>query len=189
MAGTYSNVTLKGPNQADVVRYLKESDWTAFISPNLDKYVVVYQGAYEYYQSAARDLTGHFNCAGLAAVCCEDAYLYYELYQGGLTVDTYVSNPQIMDENQFIEPAPRGGDARMLWQTFGAQTTIKRIEKLLRKPHQEADGYEAASVRHKHLVELLGLPLAAVCCNYDLLQDGEGPFGMKAADFTHVGGL
>lgn len=189
MGATYSNVTLKGPGQADIVKYLKESGWTAYVSPSHDRYHVVYPGMFEYYQSAARDTTGHFDCFGIASVVFEDAYLYYELYQGGRMIDKYVSNAMIMDENQFIAPEPRGGDARLLWQTFGAQTTIKRIEKLLRKPHQESDGYEAASKRHRDLVGMLGLPPACVCCNYDLIEGGGSPEGTKASDFVHVGGM
>lgn len=189
MGATYSNVTLKGPDQAEVVKYLKESGWTAYVSPQLDRFVVAYPGLFEYYQSAARDLTSHFSCAGLAAVIFEDAYFYYELYQAGRTVDTYSSNPRIQDENMFLEPAPRGGDARLLWQTFGANATVKRIDKVLRQPHQQGNDYIAASLRHRELSALLGLPLAAVNCNYDLILNGGSPDGMKPTDFTHVGGM
>ena len=47
MGGFYTNITLKGPNEAEVADYLRQVDRTAFVSPTIERVTIVYDKASE----------------------------------------------------------------------------------------------------------------------------------------------
>ncbi len=191
----YTNVTLKGPRQDQVIAYLRREKRSAFVSPTIDEITVVYDRECEdqdtnALEALAADLSREFGCPALAALLHDDDVFWYALYLNGVHADEYNSDPAYFED---IEPeAPSGGDARLLCAAFGAETAEAEAETILRQwggPDEEGpDEYLWASERHQNLAQALGFPRAswAYSMGYDAIEAGYLPADVDGAQFIHT---
>lgn len=187
MGNFYTNYTLAGPSQREVVEAL--AGRSAIVTPSQGGCVVVFDEQSDTQDkqvitSLAARLSQCLACPVLAVLNHDDDILWYQLYSSGELTDEYDSSPGYFDP--MAESAiPVGGDAFKLCSAFGA-SDISTVENVLRKPSYGDDGYTFAFERHADLVRALGITAYSVGAGYDYVADGELPEGLEADDLTIV---
>ena len=178
MTGYYANITLYGPSQDDVVKFLNGHGDIAYVAPFKSGAVVFHQdlGAQE---RLAIALSRHFRCPALVVMTFGESILLYELYQGGEETDAYVSTPH---EGLELDGPAQEGNPPVLCAAFGIDMDhkVRRVERVLRTPTRPNAEFALASNRHGELARALGLPLFAVGAGFAGIEIGELP---QAADF------
>src|SRR5436190_15158120 len=109
----YTNLTLKGPSQQEIVRAIQENPREALVSPTYSDATVVYDlesevqdgRGYKFVEPLSRRL----NCLGFY-VSCADGKICYRLYKNGQIIDDYDSCPGYFDSDEGGN-RPEGGDA------------------------------------------------------------------------------
>lgn len=188
MGGFYTNYTLRGPSQEDVLSQL--ADRKAFVSPQSNGCVVVYDEAsdsqdQEVIAALASRLSGRLGCPVLAVLDHDDDILWFQFYEEGKLTDEYNSTPGYFDPSAG-PGVPAGGDAQRLCEAFGA-SDVAAVESVLRKSFFDDDGYVFAHERHADLVKALGTPDFAVLKAYASFERGEIPDGFSPEDFVKSG--
>lgn len=185
MGNFYTNITLKGASQQRVAERLRQAERSAYVSPELNGCVVVYDEECEEQDLGvlARLVSGlskDLECAALAVLIHDDDILLYQLCRAGEVVDEYNSCPGYFED---VEPVPpSGGDAVKLCAEFGAAHAAERVASILRKSTLVGDEeYDFEVERHQALSEALGLPSFAVGTGYSSIQEGESPEGLDAS--------
>jgi hypothetical protein len=173
MGNSYSNITLNGPAQDEVVRYLNAGRHVAYVSPTLHGRTVVFEeheaGEQEIFDLAA-GLSAHFQCPALAIVVHDSDILYYQLFEDGVLTDEYNSHPSFMT-NEPPRP-PEGGDARRICAAFGrpeAEATVERI--LHHNWFEDRSKYLFAEERHDDLASVLAMPPLAPRIGFNAIED------------------
>jgi hypothetical protein len=185
MGSFYTNITLKGPNQAEVVAHLNAAGRNAYVSPTEGGYTVVYDEIGDTQDTGAlatlsSELSGEFGCPVLVILNHDDDILWYELYIDGECKDTYNSCPGYFDSCAPQEPV--GGDARLLCETFGKGDPA-RVEAILRADEE----YVFALDRHEELVAQLGWPDATIGAGFAYISQGEVPPGLDEEELVQTG--
>lgn len=187
MGNFYTNLTLRGPSQAEVAAALTGRQ--ALVTPSVAGWVVVFDAASEDQDAEliaelASGLSRRFRCPVLAVVNHDDDILWYQLYLSGALEDEYDSCPNYFDPD--AEPAgPTGGDAAKLCGAFGSDR-VAEVAAILGKSGLEEDGYTFETERHEALVRALGLPAYGVGAGYNYVSRGELPEDLDAADLMRV---
>lgn len=157
MGSFYTNHTLYGPSQAEVLAWLK--DGLAYVSKTERNITVVLADASEFgaeFSDFGIRMSAHFRCPVLAILNHDDDVLYFELYENGVKIDEYDSNPGFAEDKLHTEPS--GGNASHLAAAFHVPNSqIQTIEAILRKTD-----YVAEVDRHEDLAAALGIPKFAV---------------------------
>jgi hypothetical protein len=178
----YTNIALKGPDQAAVLTYLRAQGRDAYVAPTLHDVTLVYDLASEsqdhrILNALAADLSRAFACPALAALVHDDDFLVYTLFQDGAQVDEYNSDPTYFEGER---PAPPlGGNAQVLCAAFGVQAAaVAQVERILRAWHGPngnpgASPYLFAQFRHRDLARALGLPERLCILGYLYVEQGE----------------
>ena len=90
MGNFYTNITLRGPNQDQIVAYLRAEGRTTYVTPTVRGCTVVFDSEEEMsLESLAATLSRHFNCVPLAIMNHDDDVLWHQLYQAGKLIDEY----------------------------------------------------------------------------------------------------
>jgi len=185
MGNFYTNIALKGPNQAEVVAHLKAAGRSAYVSPTQDGYTVVYDEIGDTQDTEAlaglsSELSGKFGCLALVVLNHDDDILWYELYINGERKDAYDSCPGYFGSSAPDEPT--GGDANLLCQTFGKGDPA-RVEAILRDDEE----YVFALERHQELAAQLGWPDATIAAGFRYISEGEIPPGLDEEELVQTG--
>lgn len=94
------SVTVRGPSQHDVLRYVRAVERDAYVSPSVDDATVVYDHARvpdrvvftdEYRDVLALLLSDYFICPSLYIRVDDSDTLSYHLYNNGRLIDRYYS--------------------------------------------------------------------------------------------------
>jgi len=123
MGASYTNITLKGSSQAEIVNALRRIGHAAWVSPNHHSITAVYPQR-RYFQgdedlvAPARRLSEVLHCAALAIEVHDSNIFCYQLFKAGEEVDSYSSNPCFGHEGGC---PPAGGDAFKLCAAFDEQ--------------------------------------------------------------------
>lgn len=181
MGNFYTNITLRGPGQADVAAAL--AGRRAYVAPAAGGFTVVYDEQSDEQDPAtlgalAGDLSREFRCPALAVLNHDDDILAYWLYDQGTLVDSYDSAP-----GYFTGKAgpPEGGNAKLVCEAMGAAQNAADVDRILRRTD-----FVFAIERHEALAGGLGLPAHSVGAGYKYISDGELPSGLSAADLQHT---
>jgi hypothetical protein len=191
---TYENITVKGPWQGAVAKFVRALGSKAFVSPTVGNITAVYQASsYHievtdsgvsarleegYIEDLAKRLSRRFRCPAFYACVFDDDFLRYELYRSGDIADTYISDswydrPAEKKEFPHLFPwPPQGGDASLLCTTFGVPTAAEAVDCVLK--HVEHGNFNeitpwSGQVRHRHLIHALQLPIIGSCVGYGLI--------------------
>src|SRR5688572_291545 len=175
MKGFYANITLQGPQQADVTAFLNERGRVAFVAPTVKGCTVVFHEDLGTQEDLAAGLTAHFLCAALLGMEYGGTVLRYHLYVNGEQGGAYVPSPR--------DYRDRGGgpmperNAEALCGAFGVDHRVASVERILRRPTKPEGDYAHAANRHGELARALGLPLFAAGTGYRDIEVGELPAG------------
>jgi hypothetical protein len=182
MGSFYTSLTLKGPTQSKILKWLE--DRPAYVSTTIKSVTTILD---EKSESQGDELAGfamllskHFCCPVLAVLNHDDDILYFVLYENGERLDEYNSNPGYF-ENGVSDANPRGGKASLLAKMFDVKDEIS-IETILR-----GIDYVFAMDRHRDLAIALGLPEYAVGIGYEYLAAGDLPPWISEDKYTHTG--
>jgi len=183
MGNFYTNYTLRGPSQQEVVAAL--AGRSTIVTPAQDGCVVVFDEESDEQDSEvitglASRLSRVLRCPVLAALNRDDDIFWYQLYLHGELADEYDSSPGYFDPS--AEPSgPAGGDAQKLCSAFGA-STVAEVESILRKSSFDEGGYSLAVEQHTELVRALGIPPFGVGAGFRYVSEGELPEGLNEDD-------
>lgn len=189
MGATYSNVTLRGPAQEQVVQALTEAGMTGAVSPTDRGVTVVYDCRCEtdpdVLPAVTRWLSRRFACAAWGVFLYDSDVLLYTLCRGGEVLDQYDSSPGYPHG----QGQPRGGDAGVLCREMQLKPAdAAAVERILRSPDHRAE-YLFEERRHGDLMRELGHPdLAWVTRHSDFWRDEPLPEGYAREQFHLVGG-
>jgi hypothetical protein len=177
----YTNIALKGPEQAAVLTHLRAQGRDAYVAPTIGDMTLVYDLACESQDrgiltALAANLSRAFGCPALAALVYDDDFLVYVLFQDGAKVDEYDSDPTYFEGERSTPPS--GGDADALCAAFGAGDAVARVEEILRAWRGQngdpgASPYLFAQFRHRDLARALGLPERLCVLGYLYVAQGE----------------
>jgi hypothetical protein len=185
MGSFYANITLRGPEQAEIVQALAHQKRTAFVSPTVDGFTVVGDQDCDSQDdhiigSLVSYLSETLSCAALAILNHDDDLLWYQLYEKGRLVDKYDSCPGCLDPRKPRRPV--GGNARKLCPLM-AKLEREDLERVVTTILQR-DDYIFALERHEDLVATLGLPDISVGLAYDRLFEEAEEQGIDLAEFV-----
>jgi DNA-binding YbaB/EbfC family protein len=133
MGAFYVNITLRGPQQVDVIAELKRQQRRAYVSSSVNGYTVVYDEICDTQdedeiKSFVAALSRVFSCPALAALVHDDDVFVYWLYRDGKLLDSYNSAPGYFEGRNL---KPKGGKAELLCEIFDAQPQIEEIRRIL----------------------------------------------------------
>ena len=184
MGSFYTNVTLRGPAQEEVLAHL--GDRAAYVSRTSDSFTVVLDEASESQDldellGVTASLSTHFDSPALAALNHDNSVLYLSLFEHGQQVDQYNSCPEFDNEDADEESSgPAGGDAARWVAAFGGDASA--LERAL-----HGTEFVSATERHAAVVAALGMPPFAVGIGYNYVEaDDVGPDAADAADIAHA---
>ena len=183
MRNFYTNITLRGPDQDQVLAALNVQGRSAYVSPTENGFTVVCDEETESQDEMiltdlASDLSDRLQCVALAVLNHDDDILAYWLYEKGEFVDDYNSCPGYFTGE---DSGPEGGDAEKLCRALGAAGRAAEVQAIL----SDAEGYLFALERHAALVEVLGLPSFSVALGYNYIARDDVE-GIDPAAFRHT---
>ncbi len=192
MGTFYTNVALYKPQQQPVADYLAKQKRTAYVSPTLNDFTVVYDKATEaqdadVLQNLTELLTRQFKCTGLASLVHDsDVYLYW-LYDGGKLLDSYSSMPAYFDEDAGDgDPGPQRGDPQKLCTAFGRPDALDALTDIFESVEQGGEELLFAEEIHAKLVEALGMPPFAAFTGYRMIDNHDLAVALDESTFVKV---
>jgi hypothetical protein len=177
----YANLTVYPPHREALLDTLRRLNRTAFTSPTVDGYTVVFDQDndnqdFDDIQRLGCEVTGGLSCAGLAAVLHDDDVLYLWLFRDGEVQDHYNSLPQYFDPK--AEPGPPiGGNGKLFCEAFDRAEHHEQVERLLRANLLKAELPEIPGEleRHRAIAEELGIPPLVAGLGYGAIAAGYLP--------------
>ncbi|MEL6150553.1 MAG: hypothetical protein AAFR56_13085 [Chloroflexota bacterium] len=184
MTTHYTNITLYGVEQDDVLTWCEDNHVAGYVSPTIDEITVLYENTLaehvadekpmEHLLARGAKLSQDLLVPAMVALVADDDLFMYVLYLDGQMIDHYMS---------YTTKPPVNGSVNVLRDTFDAEGEEKRIEAALRR-----EGILSAAERHKELMDALALPPMMVDMGYDYLEEGEKPHGVDDNnDVVYVG--
>ena len=192
----YTTFTTLGPDITAVSAALKKLRRTAFVSPTVERYTVIYDQKTEEQDfteigKLGTKLSTTCGAPVLTAALHDDDVLYLWLFQSGEQRDFYDSLPQYFDPDPDAEPGPpEGGDSGLLCEAFGQTQKKKRVDKLLRANllDDELPEIPGELERHQALIKELGMPAFAAAVTYSSVEGKYLPKEFRKIEFARVGG-
>ena len=202
MGNWYTNVAVKGAQQADIVAALEELGRRAYVTPETSGWIVVYDQQTDEFdlgilESLALTRSTRLSCTALASRNADDDIFWLALYENGNLSTRYASSRKVFaDGDEFPE---LNETAQVLTRIFQRPEAKNQVLSLLRKSHGILGllslylkirlAYVIEVERHLDLSNLLGMPRAAVGLGYTYINKGETPEGMdrEALRQTMVG--
>ena len=201
MGNFYANVTLVGPPHADVIHYLCQNDFRAYVSPCVEGVTSIAEARCDDLDQRHLDrftatLSDALHCSALWVSNHDDDVLRYALFAAGKLDHRYSSGPYEVPGFLFTKTHPPDpADVVALRDTFGGEVDTADLDRVLAKPSAgtlvaagETDiddkAYVFAFERHQDLLSALGIPLHGVCFGYRYATAGELPPDVSAGDLV-----
>jgi hypothetical protein len=202
MGNWYTNVAVKGAQQAEVAAALEELGRRAYVTPETSGWIVVYDQQTDDFdlsilESLALTLSTRLSSTALASCNADDDVLWLALYENGTLSTRYASSrKEFEDGDEFPDLQET---AEVLSRVFEKPEVKNQVFSLLRKAHgilgllsfyrKLRIAYVVEVQRHLDLSDLLGMPRAAVGLGYTYINKGETPEGIdrEALRRTMVG--
>lgn len=191
MGNWYTNICVKGPEQADVVATLDELGRRAYVTPELGGWIIVYDQESDKFdlnelESLALTLSTRLSCLALASFNADDDILWLGLYDRGKLATRYASDKQQFEDGGEFPNVKEVAD--VLCRIFAASGKNPQVRKILRRRHgilgllstflKVRIAYLVEVLRHSDLAEALGIPMASVGLGYEYVNRGETPEGI-----------
>jgi hypothetical protein len=188
----YANLTVYPPLRPVLLTALRRLRRTAFVSPTVHGYTVVFDQAIDEQNPVAiewlgRTLTEGLSCSALAAMLHDDDVLYLWLFQKGRVRDRYDSSPAYFDPHSEPQP-PKGGNAKLLCKAFHRPEREERVEQLLRADLLEGELPEVVGEfeRHVALAVVLQMPRIVAGLGYSAIAGDYVPEEFRGVAFEAV---
>lgn len=191
MGNWYTNVSVKGAQQSDVVALLEELGRRAYVTPETSGWIVVYDQQTDEFdlgvlESLALTLSTRLSCIALASSNADDDVLWLALYENGSLSTRYASSRKSFEDGHEF-PGPKE-TADVLVRVFQKPEAKNSVLRVLRKSRgflgllsfcfKIRFAYVVEVHRHLDLTNLLGMPRAAVGLGYTYVNKGDTPEGM-----------
>lgn len=174
MSTHYTNITLYGVSQVELLEWCDENEVNAYISPTIDEITVLYENTLaenahlekplEPLLALGARLSAELMVPALVAVVADDDMFMYVLYLDGKMTDTYMS---------YTDKPPVNGSAAKLVEIFDAPDELARVEAALRRHTL------SATERHMELMDALKMPPMMIDMGFAYLEEGEKPHGVE----------
>jgi hypothetical protein len=145
MGASFTNLTVCGPSQVDVVDCLKELGNTAFVGPTVHGWTLIAEKEsesfdFEIVRAFAERLTGKLSCPAVSVQFYDDDVLLLQVYSSGTFIESYSSNPAYgaEDLSDFME-VDRGGDAEKIALAFDRPEAVQSLQQALHGEPEELD--------------------------------------------------
>jgi len=184
MGNFYTNITLKGPDQYHVLEFLRENSREAFVSKDLNEFVVVFDAKSEsqddkVFRQAALSLSSKFCCPALAVLNHDDDVLCYWLFESGKETDSYNSNPGYFTGKPL---PPSGGNIRSLIDAFGCECEPASAEEILRPPRSTSQ--DTLEKMQEEMQKYMNEIEPELRKNPTLFQDPKNPITIRINEFS-----
>jgi hypothetical protein len=180
----YTNITLKGARQQEVVDYLKRAQCQAYVSPATNDCIVVFDRVSDEDSVALRKLASNlskeFQCPALAALVHDGDLFLYWLYKAGRLVDEYDSMPTYFQTDAEAAP-PKGGNPEALCEAFRAQHALSDLQAIFKRATKAvldddwSEEHLIGDEIHDVIAQALGLPLFVVDTGFYSIQNDSLP--------------
>lgn len=164
MGNFYTNITVQGLAQDDLIEFLSRHGRVAYVVPSERKQAVVFDEAAD--ESFSLEISKEFRCLTFWVNNHDDDVLQYVLCRSGKILDRYNSRPGYFS-GDFDQTPPTGGAAQALCKACSVPESAQRVEDILQA------SYHFESQRHQDLITILGLPQIAVGVGYDDVDSDE----------------
>jgi hypothetical protein len=191
MGNWYTNVSVKGAQQSDVVALLEELGRRAYVTPETSGWIVVYDQQTDEFdlgvlESLALTLSTRLSCIALASCNADDDVLWLALYENGSLSTRYASSRKSFEDGgEFPDPKETADVLVRVFQKPEAKNGVLRVLRksrgilgLLSFYFKIRFAYVVEVHRHLDLANLLGMPRAAVGLGYRYINKGDTPEGM-----------
>ena len=155
MGNWYTNITVSGPPQADVVAVLQAHDRHAYATPTLNGITVVFDrtsedsGCAEELGDLAMTLSQDLRCPALAAAVFDDDVLLLSLYDRGAQVSGLLDSAR----EQPVPSIPRNGSGAACLGAVGLPASSDiHLRKL--SPSDTASAATAAHMGVRHWIQV-----------------------------------
>ena len=192
MGNWYTNVSLRGIKQIDAVAALEALGRRAYVTPEEDGWVVVYDRRCDEFdlnvlESLALTLSTRLACTALASFNADDDVLWLGVWENGVLATRYASSlKEFEDGDEF----PSAGEcAQVLARIFGKPQTANQIIGILRRSHGALGllslffkmrfAYVTEIERHQELAGILEIPRASIGLGFQYVDRGEMPEDME----------
>jgi len=191
MGNWYTNVSVKGALQSDVVALLEELGRRAYVTPETSGWIVVYDEQTDEFdlgilESLALTISTRLSCTALASCNADDDVLWLALYENGNLSTRYASSRKSFEDGEEF-PDPKES-AEVFARVFEKPEAKSKVLRVLRKSRgilgllslhfKLRIAYVFEVHRHLDLTNLLGMPRAAVGLGYTYVNKGDTPEGM-----------
>jgi len=195
MGNWYTNVSLHGANQSDVLAALDVLGRRAYVTPGKNGWIVVYDQECDKFdlsilESLALTLSTRLSCTALASFNADDDILWLGAWENGVLATRYASSLKMFeDAGEF--PAVRE-TAEVLARIFEKPQAARQVLRTLRRAHGVLGllslffkirlAYVVEVQRHLDLSDLLGIPRASVGLGFHYIERGEIPEDIDRAE-------
>lgn len=191
MGNWYTNISLQGVAQADIVQVLEELGRRAYVTPAISNWCTLYDQECDRFdldvlESLALTLSIRLNCTALATFNADDDVLWLGIYSSGDRTARYASSRASFEDGEDF-PAP-SEVAPLLCQVFHKPKASAAVQRILRRPHTGLGllaiilripfAYLFEISRHQDLQKVLDLPSSSVGGGYNYVARGEMPEGI-----------
>jgi hypothetical protein len=191
MGNWYTNISLEGVSQAEILHALEELGRRAYVTPAISNWCTLYDQECDRFdldvlESLALTLSMRLNCTALASFNADDDILWLGIYKGGDRTARYASTRAFFEDGtDFPEPSEV---APLLCRIFDKPQASAAVQRILRRPHSGAGllaiilripfAYLFEISRHQDLQKVLELPTGSVGLGYKDVDRGEMPEGI-----------
>lgn len=188
MGNWYTNVSLHGTNQSDVVAVLEELGRRAYVTPERDGWLVVYDQECDKFDldmlaSLALTLSTRLPCTALASFNADDDILWLGVWENGVLATRYASSTKEFDDADEFPTLQE--TAQVLGRIFQKPQARRQVLRILGRSHSALGllslyfkirlAYLVEVQRHLDLSDLLGIPRASVGLGFHYVERGETP--------------
>ena len=192
MGNWYTNVSVKGAQQSDIVAALEELGRRAYVTPEVSGWIVIYDQQTDDFdlgilESLALTLSTRLSCTALASCNADDDVLWLALYENGSLSTRYASSRNAFEDGDEFPDTKE--TAQVLARVFEKPQAANQVFGVLGKSHGFLGllslyfkirlAYVVEVQRHLDLSNLLAMPRAAVGLGYTYVNKGETPEGMN----------
>jgi len=192
MGNWYTNVCVKGVEQARVAALLDELGRRAYVTPDMGGWIIIYDQESDKFdlnelESLALTLSTQLQCTALASFNADDDVLWLGVYEGGKLATRYASRTDQFEDGGEFPSIPEVAD--ILCRVFGVPEKNQEAARILRRPHGALGllstllklrfAYVVEVLRHGDLAETLGMPFGSVGFGYEYVNRGETPEGLS----------
>ncbi len=169
----YVNAVVIGPNDDEVIKFLKKGNTNAYLSRPSDIMTVVFEEKIDSQDPNKIDkfcssLSKSLNCTVFSVLNHDDSILAYVIYKKGELLDRYDSYPGYFGDGN---STPGGGDVKLLSKIFYVEKKAEELKEILHPTPANRAKYVMAISRHVDLAKVLNLPEVSVGFGYKYVKE------------------